>query len=100
MKGHTSFAELENMPSRYIHTIYKQYTIFLKDQDAQKAAAAEDMMEEIEDGGGSMAGVKTNNAGSNNKLTAREEQIKQIQDNIKKGLENPPPEAPEQLKEG
>lgn len=87
------------MPSRYIHTIYKQYTIFLKDQDAQKSAAAEDMMEELEDGGGSMGTPKTNKAEAN-KLTAREEQIRQIQENIQKGLENPPPEAPEQLKEG
>jgi len=37
------------MPNRYIHTIYKQYIEFLKSEDQQKAAAAEQMVEEMTD---------------------------------------------------
>lgn len=38
------------MPNSYSHTIYKQYVEFLKNEDAQKAAAGEEMMEEMADG--------------------------------------------------
>ena len=37
------------MPVRYVQSIYKQYTLFLKDSKAQEGAAAEDMIEELED---------------------------------------------------
>ena len=76
------------MPNRYIQSIYKQYTLFLKDQKAQESAAAEDMIEELEDGGGTIMGP-TNN-GSNSNVSPREEQIAAIHRNIQMGIENPP----------
>jgi hypothetical protein len=51
LKGTITIGELENMPNRYIHTFYKQYTDMLKDEEAQKAKAAEDMVEEMADAG-------------------------------------------------
>ena len=51
MKGSTTIGELENMPNTCIHAVYKMYIEFTKNMDAQKASAAEDMMETMEDGG-------------------------------------------------
>ncbi|MBR6289306.1 MAG: hypothetical protein IKR19_08225 [Acholeplasmatales bacterium] len=78
---------MNELPVRYTQSIYKQYTIFLKDQEAQKAAAAEDMMEELEDGGMS-GGISYNNAkhppktNSNNMVSIREEQLAAIRRNL------------------
>lgn len=44
--------ELENMPNHYSHTIYKHYIEMLKDAEQQKAHAAEEMKDEIEDAAG------------------------------------------------
>ena len=79
------------MPVRYTQSIYKQYTIFLKDQDAQKAAAAEDMVEELEDGGGFGGGISYNNAkksssnSNQNMISIREQQLAAIKANLAKG---------------
>ena len=92
------------MPSRYVQSIYKQYTIFLKDQAAQKAAAAEDMIEELEDGGG-ISGISHNNAknpppNSGDMVSIREQQLAAIRANLAKaeqqesGLGEPEPEDP------
>ena len=40
------------MPIHYSHTIYKQYIEMLKDAEKQKAQAAEEMQDEIEDAAG------------------------------------------------
>lgn len=37
------------MPNRYIHTFYKEYVEMLKDEEKQKAMAAENMVEEMTD---------------------------------------------------
>ena len=74
------------MPARYVQAIYKQYSLFLKDQKAQEAAAAEDVIEELEDG--AMAGTprtrSTRQPKSN--LTARQK-LMQMQQNIAEGRE-------------
>jgi hypothetical protein len=88
LKGNVTISELENMPNRYIQSIYKQYTLFLKDQKAQESMAAEDMMEELEDGGMPMMGSANGNEKPN--MTSREEQLAAIYKNIKMGEENPP----------
>lgn len=49
LKGSTTIGELENLPSSYIHTIYKQYTIMLKDPKLQEAQAGEEVMDEMQD---------------------------------------------------
>jgi hypothetical protein len=81
---------LNDLPVRYTQSIYKQYTIFLKDQEAQKAVAAEDMMEELEDGG--MSGISHNNAkhpptSNDNMVSIREQQLAAIRRNIAKAEE-------------
>lgn len=35
------------MPNRYVHTIYKQYVNFLNSAEEQKAAAMEEVMDEM-----------------------------------------------------
>ena len=35
------------MPNRYVHAIYKQYVNFLKSAEEQKAAAMEEVMDEM-----------------------------------------------------
>lgn len=37
------------MPNHYSHTVYKQYIEMLRDQEKQKAEAASQVQEEIED---------------------------------------------------
>ena len=81
MKGTTTIRELDDMPFRYTHAIYRQYHLFTKSQEAQQSAAAEDMMEELEDGvpgGGSAANHK--------KMTVREQQMLEIKNNLKKNM--------------
>jgi hypothetical protein len=74
--------EINNLPARYIQAIFRQYHLFTKSQEAQQAAASEDMMEELEDG--SMAPVSGSANGNNNsnedrKLTTiREQQLANI----------------------
>ena len=41
--------EIENMPSWKSHTLYKEYTEFLKDEEAQQARQQEEMADNIED---------------------------------------------------
>lgn len=84
------------MPARYIQSIYKQYTLFIKDQQAQQSAAAEDMIEELEDGGGMMGAPSAKKQNPNQpQLTPREEQLRAIHQNIQNGMIDNPPEAPE-----
>lgn len=49
LKGTTTMVELENMPSWKSHTLYKEYTEFLKDEEAQQARQQEEMADNIED---------------------------------------------------
>ena len=83
LKGNTSIRELDELPARYLHAIFKQYHLFSKNQEAQQAAAAEDMVEELEDG----AAVGAVPSSSNNErpmskpmMSAREEQLKKIRE--------------------
>ena len=85
---------MENLPARYIQSIYKQYTLFIKDQAAQQAAAAEDMIEEMEDGSYISSGRSSKNIKNQTNLTPREEQILAIQKTIE-GSYDIPIEAPE-----
>lgn len=76
------------MPSRYVQSIYKQYTIFLKDPKAQQAAAAEDMMEELEDGGGlggAMPPPNNSSSKSEDINSIRERQLAAMKANIERG---------------
>ena len=82
---------MNELPVRYVQSIYKQYTIFLKDQEAQRAAAAEDMMDELEDGGMS-GGISHNNAkhpptSNDNMVSIREQQLAAIRKNLAKAEE-------------
>jgi hypothetical protein len=73
------------MPARYIQAIFKQYHLFTKSQEAQQAAAGEEMMEELEDGsiGGSPGLPASKNTSSEGKiLNIREQQIKKIKESI------------------
>lgn len=84
MKGCSSIKELNDLPVRYTQAIFKQYHIFSQSQEAQQAAASEDMMEELEDGAMGFGGAET---GSGNKtapvnLNIRAEQIKKIRESI------------------
>ena len=47
LKGSITIGELENMPNRYVHAIYKQYVNFLNSAEEQKAAAMEEVMDEM-----------------------------------------------------
>lgn len=87
LKGCTSIHELDNLPARYIQAIYNQYSIFAKSQEAQQAAASEDIVEELEDGGmgygGSVAPAKeSKEVNQNNLASVREQQLKKIRENI------------------
>ena len=67
------------MPFRYTQAIYRQYHLFTKSQEAQQSAAAEDMMEELEDGS---MGTGGGSAAKHKNKGVREQQIAQIQRNI------------------
>ena len=47
LKGTTTIGELENMPNRYIHAIYKQYADTLRDKSKTEAMAAEEMEDKL-----------------------------------------------------
>ena len=49
LKGTTTIGELEKMPNAMLHTLYKKYVEFLKNEEAQKAAAAEEVTDQIEE---------------------------------------------------
>lgn len=49
LKGCTTMGELERMPVRYIHIIYKEYVNMLNDEKKKKANASENMLEELAD---------------------------------------------------
>lgn len=71
--------EINDMPVRYIQTIYKQYTIFLKDKQAQENAAAEDVLEELEDGAMMGGGSRPQASINTNEETKDEKSMKQMQ---------------------
>jgi hypothetical protein len=49
MKGSTSLSELENMPNKFIHTLWKLYIDTMKDKEKSEAIAAEQTMDEMEE---------------------------------------------------
>lgn len=49
IKGCISFKDLEQMPNRFIHTLFKQYNESMKTESGKKAAAAEQIQDELED---------------------------------------------------
>ena len=49
LKGSTTVGELENMPYKFINTVYKMYLDTLRDQKKKQALAAEETMDELED---------------------------------------------------
>lgn len=49
LKGCTTITEMENLPNRYIHVIYKQYVDSLKSKEAQAAIASQQIEEEMEE---------------------------------------------------
>jgi hypothetical protein len=49
LKGSITIGELENMPNRFIHSLYKLYIETQKDEDKRKAVESEQMMDEMED---------------------------------------------------
>ena len=71
------------MPVRYVQSIYKQYTLFLKDSKAQEGAAAEDMIEELEDSamysGNSQMGDGTSTSSNTNKQMSPNDRLAQLQ---------------------
>lgn len=51
LKGTITVSELEHLPMQYIQVIFKQYTEYLNDRQAQEADAMEEVIEGMEDGG-------------------------------------------------
>jgi hypothetical protein len=49
LKGSITIGELENMPNRFVHSLYKLYIETQKDEDKRKAVESEQMMDEMED---------------------------------------------------
>ena len=51
LKGTITVTELEHLPVQYIQVIFKQYSEYLNDRQAQEADAMEEVVETMEDGG-------------------------------------------------
>ena len=49
MKGSTSITELENMPNKLLHTLWKLYIDTMTNEKKQQAAAMEQTMDDVED---------------------------------------------------
>lgn len=49
LKGTTTMVELENMPNWKSHTLFKEYTEFMNNEEAQQARQQEEMADNIED---------------------------------------------------
>lgn len=49
MKGSTSLTELENMPNRFIQTLWKLYVDTMRDDKKKEAMESEQMMDEMTD---------------------------------------------------
>ena len=49
MKGSTTLTELENMPNKFIQTLWKLYIDTMKDDKKKEALAAEQTLDEMED---------------------------------------------------
>ena len=49
MKGSTTLTELENMPNKFLQTLWKLYIDTMRDSKSKDAVASEEMMDELED---------------------------------------------------
>ena len=49
LKGTITITELENMPNRFIHTIYKEYSEMIRDSQQQENMQAEQEAELLEE---------------------------------------------------
>jgi hypothetical protein len=49
LKGRISIGELENLPNRYIHVIYKEYVETVKNREKQGVIENEEMEEQLEE---------------------------------------------------
>lgn len=49
MKGCTTIRELMDMPNAFTHTLFREYTLTMKDESKREAAEGEVMADELED---------------------------------------------------